>query len=154
VNRQFSEGVGKRVMASASIAVVAAVVIVDIAFFRSTVLSIVRSAVANTAAQARLHEAISTLPKPMLWLVRTNDDRMLTVHSAILKGSGSVELRGKSVERKTMRAISPDLDLVLGTVLTRLRRNVDEYGTFIIRDNQSEGQTKQFCNAEYIQYPT
>jgi len=131
MSRSFSEGVAKRVTAGASMAVILFFLIVDIGFFRSTVLSIVRSVVANTAQQERLREAISTLPKPMLWLVPTNNDRMLTVHSAIMKGGDSVDSRGRRVVSKTMRAISPDLDLVPGTSLTHVYRHIEEYRTFI-----------------------
>lgn len=136
VGRQFSEGMGKRVMVCSSIAVIAFALSNDIAFFRSTVLSIFDSAVANTAAQLRLREAMSTLPKPMLWLVPTNDDRTLTVYSAIMKGSGSFEMRGKSVESETMRAISSDMDFVLGPELQRTRRSFGEYNTIIFATTQ------------------
>jgi hypothetical protein len=130
VNRQFSGGVATRLVAAASIAVLASCIIVDTTFFRSTVLSIVRAAEANTTDQARLDEAIGTLPTPMLWLVPTNNDRMLTVHSAIMKGGSSGSVRGRSPS-KTMRAISPHLDLILGTDLTELPRDVEEYRTLV-----------------------
>jgi hypothetical protein len=131
LNRQFSEGLGKWVTGGASIAVITFALISDIAYFRSTVLSIMGSAVANTAAQSRLRADMSVLPKPMLWPVPSNSERTLTVYSAIMKGSSSVEMHGRSVESETMRAISPDLDFVGGPVLQRTRRNVGDYNTII-----------------------
>jgi hypothetical protein len=86
LSRQFSEGMGRWVMACSSITIIVFALSMDIAVARFTVLSIVESAVANTAAQSRLREALSTLPKPILWLMPTNLERPLSVHSAIMKG--------------------------------------------------------------------
>jgi hypothetical protein len=72
--------------------------------------SIIGSAAANTAEQMKLHEVEGQLTEKILWLVESNEDRPLSVESAIMKGGVGGSGHWLDPPSKIMSAMFPKLD--------------------------------------------
>jgi hypothetical protein len=72
--------------------------------------SIMGSAAANTAEQMKLHEVEGELTGKILWLVESNEDRPLSVESAIMKGGVGGSGHWLDPPSKIMSAMFPKLD--------------------------------------------